>query len=270
MKNNTLLYLAAEPPGASLLQAELVEFEAYAAGFLNGRPEHDAMYRLKIEHCLRVLENARQIGAELPPGQARLLELAALYHDLGRFEQLKRFGTFRDADSVNHARLGSRLLQEERFLRGLARRGRGLVRLAVLMHNRYQLPAKLAVELIPICQALREADQLDILGIMRRELAPGNTPDPTVVLGLENKAGAYTPALLENTVAGRGVSYGAMRYVNDFRLLLCAWPAQMRFAASRRILARAGHMEVILAGLPATPPFAPLRRKMGALLQEPK
>lgn len=258
MKNNTLLYF------------EQAEFEAYVASFLNGEAAHDAMYRLKKEHSLRVLENARQIGAELPPAQARLLELAALYHDLGRFEQLRRFGTFLDAESLNHGRLGSLLLREERFLRGLDRRERGLVRLAVLMHNRYDLPAKLAPELAPFCQALREADQLDILGIMRREIAPGKTPDPTVVMGLRDEPGAYTPALLESAKTGQGVNYGAMRYVNDFRLLLYTWPARMRFAASRRILARQGHMAVILAGLPDSAEFAPLHANMAALLEQPK
>ena len=43
-----------------------------------------------------------------------------MLHDIGRFEQIRRFGTFNDAQSVDHAEFGADLLFKEGLIRKFA------------------------------------------------------------------------------------------------------------------------------------------------------
>lgn len=49
-----------------------------------------------------------QLTAVLPLSESdrELAYLCAVYHDIGRFEQLKRYHTFLDYKSIDHAQLG--------------------------------------------------------------------------------------------------------------------------------------------------------------------
>ncbi|MDL2306789.1 HD domain-containing protein [Desulfovibrio sp. OttesenSCG-928-C06] len=204
----------------------------------------------------------------------RILLLAALYHDLGRFEQLKRYNTFRDADSINHAELGAQLLLElksgnaPRFMPGEPEKSRALVREAVLAHNRFALSPEMEPHLAAISHAVRDADKLDILRVMAAELAPGKTPDPTVVLGLADEPDKCTQAVIDAVQESSQVKYSEMRYVNDFRLLLCSWLDNIAYPASLRILAKNGHLESIVDGLPHTPQTEELIHRVRERLNE--
>ena len=83
-------------------------FHEYTREFLVGSEFDVANVQLKIDHTMRVLEFARQIaGAQGPAGElTELAELAALFHDVGRFPQYARYRTFHDQMSVNHAYQG--------------------------------------------------------------------------------------------------------------------------------------------------------------------
>lgn len=237
------------------LRPEARVFLAYAGSFLSGDAARDKHARLKTAHSLRVLRNARRIAAEeISPrrGQARRgLLLAALYHDLGRFEQLKRYNTFVDALSINHGMLGARLLGLPQFLAGENAAMRKLTRAAVMLHNRPCLPPSLPDPLDIVSRALRDADKLDIIRVLKEEFQPGRAPDETVALRLSPDPDLYNPAILEALLTGRAILYKDMTSINDFRLLLCGWACGLEFKASRRLLARSGYMEDVLAGLPA-------------------
>ena len=61
--------------------------------------------RLKIDHTYRVAALCEQIARSIPltEEQTDHAWLAGLLHDVGRFEQLRRYGTFEDAKSIDHA-----------------------------------------------------------------------------------------------------------------------------------------------------------------------
>ena len=48
----------------------------------------------------------------------RLAHLCAVYHDIGRFEQLRRYDTFLDHLSVDHAQLGCEAVSYTHLARG--------------------------------------------------------------------------------------------------------------------------------------------------------
>ena len=86
-------------------------FLDYASGYdLN-----DVKIKLKADHTLRVADLCRQIAASirLSPKDTDLACLTGILHDVGRFEQVSIYHTFRDAVSVNHAQFSADLLFKE-------------------------------------------------------------------------------------------------------------------------------------------------------------
>lgn len=219
---------------------------------------------LKIRHSREVLATARAIVAEsgMEPAQRRACLLAALYHDVARFEQYRRFRTFRDRESCNHGLAGVRILKRERRLDNEPAALRRRVLAAVGLHNRFALPPRLPADIAQVTHVVRDADKLDILRVMHENLCGPAPYHPTVVLGLPDD-----PALVSETVlrAARGqrvASYSDLTSVNDLRVLLGTWLFDMHFAASRRLFAAAGHARRLLERLPEDENYGDVRKTL--------
>ena len=139
----------------------------YAASFYNGQPENDRNIRLKIDHTFRVRDEARRIAAaELPdPAERSLAERAALLHDLSRFEQFARFGTFKDAASFDHGDRSAELAAEQHLLDDLDEAAQADVLDAIRSHNKLAIPGTLSERGTVLAQVVRDADKIDILRV---------------------------------------------------------------------------------------------------------
>ena len=86
----------------------LTAFKEYTDRYDSSRD----MIRLKIEHTYRVCGLCQQIARslELSEEEVDIAWLTGLLHDVGRFEQQRVYGTFIDADSIDHAKYGARIL----------------------------------------------------------------------------------------------------------------------------------------------------------------
>ena len=241
----------------------------YAGTFRTGHAAHDANVELKRDHCLRVMDEARMIldSLDLAPGHAAACHLAALYHDVGRFEQLRRFGTFNDSKSVDHGALGARVLGREPFLDALEPPRRRLVRAATAVHNRRFFPRAMEPDAALATRVVRDADKLDIYPVMLAHLEPGGPRDPVVVLDVTEHPERYTPSILEDVMAGRLADYRRMAWTNDFKLILLSWVHDLRFPATRRALARRGHVRTIMGSLPDTAAFRALAARLDEVLE---
>lgn len=147
-------------------------FDGYVARF----DATDPKIALKRDHTLRVAALAEQIAATVPelaaPEDVDLAWLLGLLHDVGRFEQVRRYGTFSDADSTSHALLGAKVLFDG--LDGAAPTIRdyvddasedNLLRTAVSLHSSWRLPPDLSAHTRALCEVLRDADKADILKV---------------------------------------------------------------------------------------------------------
>ncbi|WP_165072012.1 HD domain-containing protein [Desulfovibrio sp. ZJ200] len=236
-------------------------FAGYAAR-KRARELHDAApLDLKAAHTRAVLENARRMALheKFEPPLARACLLAALYHDLGRFEQYLRFHTFRDRESCNHGLLGVKILKREARLAGEDARTRKTVLAAVGLHNRFALPAHLPRTVELAAHVVRDADKLDILRIIDEHLSGPGPCSPTVVLNLPDDPALSGEAVLRAAAEGRVAAYADLRSVNDFRVLLGTWFFDMHFATSRRQFVEDGHARRLLEALPPVPPYGPAR-----------
>lgn len=258
--------------------AHIRRFQSYTDRF---RDVPDAApLRLKVEHTFRVFEHARTILASLEQEEpeksrfaadaacCRSAELAALYHDCGRFPQFKTYRTFLDAKSVNHAVLSFQTMRDEGFLAEEPPRVRGLAQCAVLLHNRHALPDRLAEDARFVTDVVRDADKLDIFRIMVGHLTSALPERDAVLLHVKDDPERWTPAIAEDVLAGRVSRYADLRYVNDFRLLLGTWMYELRFKATRKALAQSGLMETVLSQLPDAAPLRPALGRLHAMLDQ--
>lgn len=122
---------------------------------------------LKIAHTYRVATLAAHIteSLDMPAPDVDLAWLCGLLHDVGRFEQVRRWNTFRDADSAPHAALGIDVLFGEGHLRDYLDDASqdDLIRTAIATHSDFRLPEGLDQRTRAFCDILRDADKVDII-----------------------------------------------------------------------------------------------------------
>ena len=239
-----------------------------------------APLRLKVEHTFKVFDHACRIIDSLDRESSPLKEkaqdvelchaaiLAALYHDCGRFPQFKRYRTFLDAKSVNHAVLSFQTMRDNAFLKEESPRVRHLAQCAVLLHNKHTLPEKLDADARFVTDVVRDADKLDIFRIMVSYLTSALPEKDAVLLHVKDAPESWSPNVAEDVLAGRIAKYSDLRYVNDFRLLLGTWMHELRFAATKRELAESGLMAEVLSQLPKAEALLPAIDKLKAMLED--
>ena len=239
-------------------------FAAYAAQERTREQGDTSPMDLKIAHTRAVLANARNMVANeaFPPPLSRSCLLAALYHDVGRFEQYLQYHTFRDKESCNHGQMGVRILKKEQCLAAEHPTVRRLVLAAVGMHNRFALPAHIPNGIALVTNVVRDADKLDILRIMDAHLNGPGPYNPTVVLQQPDDPTIAGEGILAAVREQRVAAYADLRCVNDFRLLLGTWFYDLHFPSARRQFLQDGHAMALLCGLPQGTPQAPLRDLM--------
>ena len=100
-------------------------YDAYVDTFREADGELPVMMRLKRVHTGFVVKNAEASadGEGFSAEEREVALAAALLHDTGRYEQLKRYNTFRDSDSVDHAVFSHDIVKEKRWLEMVDRVG---------------------------------------------------------------------------------------------------------------------------------------------------
>lgn len=130
----------------------------------------DEKVRIKIAHIERVSQIAKKIAEDLNLSEEdiKLAELIGLLHDIGRFEQIRRFHTFIDKDSINHGEYGVKVLFEDGFIRDFIEDSKydEIIKLAILNHNRAEIEKGLDERQNLHAQIIRDADKTDIFSVL--------------------------------------------------------------------------------------------------------
>ncbi|MEW6259991.1 MAG: HD domain-containing protein [Thermodesulfobacteriota bacterium] len=227
-------------------------FRKYVDGFYTGIEEDDRNIELKDIHTQHVRKNMERLCASLglDTGKRDLADLIALFHDVGRFEQYRKYRTFSDRKSVNHARLGVQVLARHHVLDGLSPAARKIVFRAVAFHNAAELPTATATDERTFMQLIRDADKLDIWRVVtdyyRRT---DRSPNKTVELDLPDTP-QWSRNILEALMAHRFACIADMKTLNDFKLLQIGWVFDLNFDESFRIVRERKYIEAIAETLP--------------------
>lgn len=130
---------------------------------------------LKIEHTYHVAEACDAVAREQnwSTEDIDLAWLCGLLHDMGRFEQLRRWDTFKDAESMSHAALGVEVLFGENpadapattSIRDFIETDEydELIHASIAYHSDFRLPEKLDERARRFCDIVRDGDKVDIM-----------------------------------------------------------------------------------------------------------
>ena len=141
------------------------------ADYVRNYDSSDAKIYLKIEHTYKVAGLCETIGRSLGLSGDALdaAWLCGMLHDIGRFEQIRRYGTFEDAKSVDHAKLSTEILfaDEKRVFREFTdlEGYDDIVYTAIFLHSAYRVPEETDERTKMYCHILRDADKLDIFRV---------------------------------------------------------------------------------------------------------
>ncbi|MBN1851005.1 MAG: HD domain-containing protein [Deltaproteobacteria bacterium] len=179
-----------------------------------------------------------------------LAEITALLHDIGRFEQFKRYKTFSDYKSEDHAALGVQVIESNRLLHSSAPEKTGIIIHAVRYHNHLTLPGDLTDRCLFFLKLLRDADKIDIWHVVTdyyENIMENRNQD--IELGLPDEPHISMP-VYHALMSGRLVRMSDLKTLNDFKLLQMGWIYDINFPKTFQIIGKKGYLEKIRKALP--------------------
>ncbi len=231
-------------------------FEGYVDQFRNRDGFLHPLLELKRLHSWRVAENGRfvAIALGLPEAEQTLAEGCGLVHDVGRFSQFARYGSFRDADTVDHGAEGRRVLeaQDLHFLPGPGDR-EGLL-CVTEYHNlkRADIALALSAGQDRLLRLIRDADKLDIMELVLREIASDGFQGLPDMLPHIRLCRELSPFVLQEAARTKSVSSGNLSTLGDFLVMLATWFYDLNYPPALQLAIRRDTLDRIRRELPDT------------------
>ena len=228
-------------------------YDAYVDTYREADGSLPVMMQLKRTHTAFVVKNAELIadGEGFTPEEREVALAAALLHDTGRYEQLRRFNTFRDSDSVDHAVFSHDIVKSLGWLDQVSGEVREVILKAVLYHNRRDLPPEIEQSNNPTNRTLlgaashtvRDADKLDIFRVLEDQVAHTDWKGDSRAFWNLAVSAPPNPVVVANIERGEPVDYQNIRSLSDFVLIQVGWMISgLHFATTRRLCRERNHL----------------------------
>lgn len=214
----------------------------------------DPRIGLKVSHMYRVEKIARFIASKLGLS-SELVEVAdaiGLLHDIGRFYQIKCFGTFADHESIDHAEASNIVLFDEGHLEEIVGKKMAasygeLIRKAIYHHNKIALPedtADFTSEELTLAKLIRDADKIDIFKILLES-------DCRVIFKLADGAnpGGLSPEIEEAFYKKGLIDYRLRKSYVDDCVTKLAYVFDFNFGVSCQLLLKTRYLERLVDNL---------------------
>jgi len=154
----------------------MIDFEYAKVSFKNYLKDYDSKYgkiELKIKHTYGVVNASEYITQKLllDEEDIELAKLIALLHDIGRFEQIKRYDCFIDNKSIDHAILGNEILFKNNLIRNFIKDEQydNIISKSILNHNRLKIENNLNDRELLHAKIIRDADKTDNFRVKVKE-----------------------------------------------------------------------------------------------------
>lgn len=275
-------------------------FQEYTDRYDSANPK----IKLKIDHTYRVADLCEQIAQslELSAAEVDLAWLSGMLHDVGRFEQLRRYNTFSDAQSIDHARFAVELLYDEGLIADYvpeistaesvadARTWRSMggvnesptaqsedmplsdilqtLRIAIGEHSAYRIQKGLDERTRMFCQILRDADKVDIFRVIC------DTPMEEVY-GFQTKdilRSAITPEVMQAFYEHHAVLRKLKKCPADYIVAHGSLTFELVYPESLRIAKEQGYLKQMMSFQSENPDtaeiFEDLRKDLNGYLEE--
>lgn len=227
-------------------------FARHVETFLDQDSEGNSIYQIKVEHSQRVAHEMRQLAEALnwSVTDMNIAEAIGWLHDIGRFTQYWKFGTFHDAQSLNHGEQGRQVLLELDVLSALADDEQVCIMDAVCYHNAKTLPDHLQAKSQRMARLIRDADKLDIFHIVYEALVRDGFQDLPRMLPQVQLDGAINPVVMNQLRKDRACSFDEVKSLADFLLFQLSWVYDINFVPTMKQIAHRNILFYIAQWLP--------------------
>ncbi len=244
-------------------------FGEYARSYISVAPSKDRMAMgLKLIHSQRVRKLAKKLALELSldKKQVFLAELCGLFHDIGRLPQFKKYKTFFDAKSEDHAALSINVLKRHGVLSDLGAKEEADILDAIFVHNKLSVPKGFHGQKLTLSKILRDADKIDILrvfddyyrkGIGAEDINLGLPPGKTI-----------SKDALDEFKADRIVRIEHVRNQLDFIVMRLSWLFDINYKQSLGTVAKRNYIHTMFQMLPEGKGKDMVKEKITTLLEE--
>lgn len=219
------------------------EFENYVDKF---SPINDQQ-KLKLTHIKMVAKNCFDIAEIECPDYKDLAWLIGICHDIGRFEQVKKYGTFKDENSVDHAQLSNQILFKKGLLDKFFIHVKcnktekeqifDIIKNAVWFHNKIEIDKSLDGLCMLMCKIIRDADKIDIMRVCAMD-------EPFVVYGGtkdEIQCSKISKDVFELAKFKRAIPYKLRKSLADDVICHLVFIYDINFDASLRLIKDQGY-----------------------------
>ena len=229
-------------------------FFQYSGSFFHEDPVRKECIELKISHTLKVCALMKGLAESmnLPEQEMNLAEVIALFHDIGRFEQLMQYGTFLDSKSVNHAELGVKILKEKEVFKGIDEKIQDIIFSSISCHNRLELPKEDSAQRLFFSRMIRDADKLDIYAFSTNRFFQKDIPHNDPILLEMPDLPDISEEICQDLLSGTIVKQKKLKTLNDLKLLIASWIYDINYNRSFQIIHKNEYIEKIFSVLPET------------------
>ena len=137
--------------------------------YVNNFDLDDKDIQLKYNHSYRVADLSKKYAKLLhfSDEEVLLAETIGLLHDIGRFEQIKRYNSYDDGNNMDHADYGVFLLFEKGLIKQFWKNENDyeLIKFAIENHNKLAIPIIDDERIMKFAKLIRDVDKLDIIYI---------------------------------------------------------------------------------------------------------
>jgi putative nucleotidyltransferase with HDIG domain len=221
--------------------------------YLTGYDHTDDKVRLKIVHTYGVVRQAEAIAGRmhLPEEDKQLAQMIALLHDIGRFEQLKRFHSF-EPNTMDHAAYGVHVLFEEGMIRQFIEEDTWdtIIRTAIAKHSDYRLEGITDQRTLLHAKLIRDADKLDNCRVKLED-------DTYTLLGAsaeEIGAQDISPAIYDTVFRNQCILSADRVTAMDYWVSYVAYFFDLNFRESLDIVAEHNYVSRIVRRIPYSNP----------------
>ncbi len=222
-------------------------FNSYINSFKGLTENQQLNFDIKKEHSQRVADISLQLAEKLEftEEQCQLAYFVGLFHDIGRFPQLVEFDTFHDEESVDHAELAIKILDEEEAFKKLDFTSNELFLKAIANHNKLKLQDGLSEEELKFAKLIRDADKLDILRVLTDYYSNRNAaPNHTLTWDLP-RGNVVSPVVAKEVLAGRLVAKKHVACEIDVKIMQLSWVFDLNYKPSFESLFKNRFLEKI-------------------------
>ena len=244
-------------------------FESYVSKFISESEEILSNIDLKHKHSLRTAETIKDLAKEIELSNSDLLlvQAAALLHDIGRFEQLIKYGTFSDTDQINHIDLGISAIQENHILANLNEEEKEIIIECIRFHHLPEIPKSINEKALPFVQLVRDSDRIDAMFVAADYYSCNKSgTNRRLEMELADKP-EISKKLYQQIMKEKVVSNKEILTLNDLKLQQMSWVFDLNFKKSFQIVSEKTLLKQIYETLPKKDLVIDMYRQMKIYLE---